>query len=253
MAAPRVQRRVTRDLHEGFSDPRRVPAGDLERFLEHADRLPGVRAIQRALRRALHPRPGMRLLDAGCGIGLEAARFAADHPDTVVTGLDRNPDLLDIAQRRAGARLANLRWREGDLTALDLADASFDAIRTERVLMYMADEDLERVLDDLLRVLRPGGRLALFELDYGATILAPGSADARVVERAEETMLASLPQPLAGRRLPGLLAARGMHDIAATPFSFAFDEPVWRRIVDNTITAAPAPDPAGVLTAATRQ
>jgi ubiquinone/menaquinone biosynthesis C-methylase UbiE len=265
---------MTRDLHEGFSDPRRVPAGDLERFLDHADRLPGVRAIQDALRRALHPRPGMRLLDAGCGIGLEAARLAADHPETVVTGLDRNPDLLDIAQRRADAGLANLRWLEGDLTALDLPDASFDAIRTERVLMYLAGDDFERVLDDLLRVLRPGGRLALYELDYGATILAPGSADATVVERAEETMFASLPQPLAGRRLPGLLAARGMHDIDAMPFSFAFDEPVWRRIVDNTISAGPSPDPAvrawldeqraaaargefvgavtGVLTAATR-
>jgi len=244
VAVPRVRRHVTRDLHEGFSDPRRVPAGDLERFLEHADRLPGVRAIQDALRRALHPRPGMRLLDAGCGIGLAAARLAADHPETVVTGLDRNPDLLDIARRRADSRLANLRWLEGDLAALDLPDASFDAIRTERVLMYMAGDDLERVVDDLLRVLRPGGRLALFELDYGATILAPGSADATVVERAEETMFASLPQPLAGRLLPGLLAARGMRDIAATPFSFAFDEPVWRRIVDNTLTAGPPPDPA---------
>jgi ubiquinone/menaquinone biosynthesis C-methylase UbiE len=223
-----------RDLHEGFRDPRSVSAGDLERFLEHADRLPGMRPIRRALRRALDPRPGMRVLDAGCGVGLETTRLAAEHPGLHVTGLDRNAELLEIARRRA--RLANLDWLEADITALDLPDASFDAIRTERVLMYLAGDEFERGLDQLVRLLRPGGRLALFELDYGATILPPGG------HSAERTLLDSLPQPLAGRRLPGLLAERGLRNVAATPFSFALDEPVWRRIIHDTLTAS-APDP----------
>ena len=51
------------DLHEGFRDPRRVPAGDLERFLEQADRLSGMRAIRHELRQALDLRPGMKLLE----------------------------------------------------------------------------------------------------------------------------------------------------------------------------------------------
>jgi ubiquinone/menaquinone biosynthesis C-methylase UbiE len=235
---------MTRDLHEGFRDARRVPAGDLERFLGQADRLPGIRAVQRALRHALDVRPGMRLLDAGCGIGLETARLAAEHPDTSVTGVDRNRELLRIAQRRADPRPANLCWREADLAALELPDASFDAIRTERVLMYLPDDCFERVLDDLVRLLRPGGRLALFELDYGATILAPGSADDPVLRRVDEALRASLPQPLAGRRIPGLLAARDLSDVVATPFSFAVDEPVWRRIVSDTLTSGPPLDPA---------
>jgi ubiquinone/menaquinone biosynthesis C-methylase UbiE len=235
---------MTRDLHEGFRDARRVPADDLERFLEQADRLPGILAVQRALRRALDVRPGMRLLDAGCGIGLETARLAAEHPETLVTGLDRNRELLQIAQRRADPPPANLRWLEAELAALELPEASFDAIRTERVLMYLPDDCFERVLDDLVRVLRPGGRLALFELDYGATILAPGSAGDAVLRRVGEALRASLPQPLAGRRIPGLLAAREVRDIVATPFSFAVDEPVWRRIVHDTLTAGAPPDPA---------
>jgi hypothetical protein len=56
--------------------------------------------------------------------------------------------------------------------------------------------------------------------------------------------LASLPQPLAGRRIPGLLAAQGLRDIVASPFSFSVSEPVWRRIVRDTLTAGPSPDPA---------
>jgi ubiquinone/menaquinone biosynthesis C-methylase UbiE len=267
-------RAVTRDLHEGFREPRSVSAGALERFLEHADGVPGIRAIQHALRRELDPRPGMRVLDAGCGIGLETARLAAEHPQTQVVGLDRNAELLEIARRRADPGLANLGWVEGDLAALELPEVSFDAVRTERVLMYLSGDDFEHVLDDLIRLLRPGGRLALFELDYGALILAPGTAGDAVVGRAHEALLASLPQPLAGRRIPGLLAARGLYDVVGTPFSFALDELVWRRIVNDTLTAGPPPDPAlmtwlreqgaaaergefvaavtGVLTAATR-
>jgi len=92
--------------------------------------------------------------------------------------------------------------------------------------------------------MRPGGRLALFELDYGATILAPGSGGDAVLRRVGEVLRASMPQPLAGRRIPGLLAARALRDVVATPFSFAVDEPVWRRIVSDSLTAGPAPDPA---------
>jgi SAM-dependent methyltransferase len=258
------------DLHAGFRDPRRIPADDLVRFLEHADRLPGIRAVQRALRRAIDPQPGMRLLDAGCGIGLETRRLASEHPATSVTGLDRNAELLGVARRRP----ANVTWIEANLAALQLPEASFDAIRTERVLMYLPDGDFERVLDDLVALLAPGGRLALFELDYGATILAPGAAGEAMVRRVVEALHGSLPQPLAGRRIPGLLAERGLRDVVASPFSFAVDEPVWRRIVFDTLTAGPPLDPAvsawlheqneaaargefvaaftGVLTAATR-
>jgi hypothetical protein len=174
------------DLHAGFRDPSRIPADDLARFLEQADRLPGIRAVQRAMRQA----------------------------------------------------------------------------------------NLERVLDDLVDLLAPGGRLALFELDYGATILAPGAADGAVLRRVLEALHASLPQPLAGSRIPGLLAERGLRDVVASPFSFSVDEPIWRRIVVDTLTADPALDPGvadwlrsqseaaargefvaaftGVLTAATR-
>jgi len=234
MSTPRRSPAPRPDLHDGFRDPRRAPAGELAEFLEAADRLPGFRAVQQAMRRALDPRPGMRLLDAGCGAGLETARLAADHPDTLVTGLDRNADLLRIARRRTAA---NLRWVHADLAEDPVPPASYDAVRTERVLMYLPDDRLRRALDGLIAALRPGGRLALFELDYGATILAPPMDD------VADTLRGSLPQPLAGRRLPGLLRERGLREVSAEPFSFAVSEPVWRRIVNDTVTAAAPPTP----------
>ena len=62
---------------------------------------PGMRAAQAAMREAIDPQPGLRLLDAGCGAGFETARLAEDHPDLQITGLDRNGDLLAIARTHA--------------------------------------------------------------------------------------------------------------------------------------------------------
>jgi len=233
---------MARDLHAGFADPGRAAPGDLAWFLEQADRLPGVQAIQRALRRAIDPRPGLRILDAGCGIGLETSRLAEMYPDAYVTGLDRNGELLEIGRRRASS--PNLTWLQADLTDLDLPDTSFDVVRTERVLMYLAGDAFECVIDRLIRLLAPGGRLVLFELDYGATILPPGNAADAVVERIHAALAASLPQPWAGRRIPRLLTDRGLDDVEATPLSFAVSQPVWRRIVYETLALGPEVDEA---------
>jgi ubiquinone/menaquinone biosynthesis C-methylase UbiE len=228
------------DLHVGFRDPAQAVPAALTTFLEQADQLPGIQAIQRAIRRALRPWPGARLLDAGCGIGLETTRIAFDYPHTHVTGLDRNADLLAAAQRRAGVDRPNLTWVHADLAVPDLPDASFDLIRTERVLMYAAGASFDQAVGALLRQLRPGGRLALFELDYGAMILAPGPGrdHDRATRELTSVLERSLPQPWAGRRLPAMLAERGAIEVTAHPYSFALSEPVWRKIVLETLHTA---------------
>jgi SAM-dependent methyltransferase len=228
---------MSTNLHAGFRDPASGPADALARFLEDVDRLPGIRAIHAAMRRALDIRPGMRVLDAGCGLGLEATRLAARYPQAQITGLDRNGELLDAARVRPEGDQANLQWREADLTDLDLPPAPFDAIRTERVLMYLPDPDFERVIDRLLGLLRPGGRLVLFELDYGGTILPTAGQGDDVVRRAETALERSLPQAWAGRRLPELLAEKDVAELDATPHSFTVSESIWGRIVGDTLLA----------------
>ena len=216
------------DLHQGFRDPAQADTSELTAFLEAVDRLPGVQAVQRALRAALALRPGMRLLDAGCGIGLETRRLAALHPDVSVTGLDRNRRPAPARRgRRVGAR-RHPRPAGGPLRR--------DPHRARPDVPPRRGGRRAR-----RRGSRPGGVLACFELDYGATILAPGSAPEAVVERAGIALSAALPQPWAGRRLPG---ADGRATASPTsprePFSFAVTEPVWRRIVHDSLQALDA-------------
>lgn len=94
---------------------------------------------------------GRRALDVACGTGVvarEAARRGAD-----VVGLDRNAGMLAVA-RRLGPRIA---WRAGLAEKIPFADDSFDAVTCQFGLMFF--EDRAQALAEMMRVLRPGGRL----------------------------------------------------------------------------------------------
>jgi SAM-dependent methyltransferase len=223
------------DLHAGFDDPQRVQASALAEFLEHLDGYPPIEAIHEAMRRKLGLLPGMRVLDAGCGTGLETIRLARSHELVEFVGLDQNEHLLATARRLTPPHQSNLTWVHGSLESAELPERSFDVIRTARVLMYLRDPVFGQVLDRLIRLLRPGGRLVTFELDYGAIILPKGNHDEKVVRTLTGMMERAMPQPWAGRRLPVELMGRGMADVTADAYAVSVNAPLWTRIVHDTL------------------
>ena len=109
-------------------------------------------------------RPGESLLDVGCGDGLIGFGALSQTPESRVIFSDIAPELLahvESLARELGVRerCRFLRASAGDLSAL--ADGSLDAIATRSVLIYV--DDKRRALAEFKRVLRPGGRLSLFE------------------------------------------------------------------------------------------
>lgn len=102
---------------------------------------------------------GARLLDVGCGIGGSARMLAADYGFDVL-GISISPAQVARAQALTPAELApRCRFAVMDALALELSDASFDAVWSVEACPHMADK--QRYADELLRVLRPGGRLAV--------------------------------------------------------------------------------------------
>ena len=98
---------------------------------------------------------GDRVLDVGCGTGV-LARVAADRVgDDRVTGLDLNEGMLGVARRLK----PQLDWCLGDAVSLPFADASFDVVMSQFALMYFGDRIA--ALREMMRVLRPRGRLAV--------------------------------------------------------------------------------------------
>ena len=128
-------------------------------FREWAPRVAAAAAI----------RPGQKVLDVACGTGV-LAREAASRvaPGGEVCGLDRNEGMLAVARREA----PGIAWRQGLAEALPYDARRFDAVISQFGLMFF--DDRRRALQEMLRVLRPGGRLAVAVWDRLET--SPGYA-----------------------------------------------------------------------------
>jgi SAM-dependent methyltransferase len=119
------------------------------------------RAVDAWMIGELAPRPGQRMLEVACGTagaGLAVAKALA--PSGSVLCTDISEAMLAAARRVAVARgIANVEFRRLDAQALDLADGSVDGVVARLGLMVMPDP--RAALAEAMRVLRPGGRIAL--------------------------------------------------------------------------------------------
>lgn len=100
---------------------------------------------------------GERVLDVACGSGNTALAAARRGARTV--GLDYVPALLERGRRRAEAEGLEIEFVEGDAENLPFGDGDFDAVITTFGAIFGPDQ--QRVADELLRVVRPGGRIGM--------------------------------------------------------------------------------------------
>ena len=116
---------------------------------------------------------GSRVLDVACGTGaltLAAAKIAG--ASGTIVGLDANPEMLAVARRKP----VRIEWIEGTAEALPLPNDCFDAVVSQFGIMFF--EDKAKALAEMMRVLRPKGRMAVAACDavenspgYGAFAL----------------------------------------------------------------------------------
>ena len=168
------------------------------------DRVTRLHAERRRSLELLAPRPGERLLIIGCGTGADLP-FVPEGVE--VLAIDLTPAMLRQAQRhvRPGVEL-----RVMDGQALDLPDGSFDAAVLHMVLEVIPDP--VRCLREAARVLRPGGRIAVFD-----KFLVDGDRPGAL--RQAGLALLDLVFTSTNRRMEEILAASG------APLEVATDEP----------------------------
>lgn len=100
--------------------------------------------------------PGWRVLDVACGTGILARTIAERMGSTgTVVGIDLNEGMLQVAKRKA----PKIEWRQGHAESLPFDTHSFDATVSQFGLMFF--EDRRAALQEMIRVLKPGGQLAV--------------------------------------------------------------------------------------------
>jgi ubiquinone/menaquinone biosynthesis C-methylase UbiE len=152
-------------------------------------------------------KPQGELLEVGCGTGA-VSRYLATLPGVAhVTGVDPSPLFVERARELAGDAIDFL---VGDGRDLELDDASFDAIVFHTALCHVPEPEL--ALAEAHRVLRPGGRLAVFDGDYVTMTMAADRTDP-LQSCAEATLDMLVHDPWLMRRIAPLLTAAGFEDV----------------------------------------
>jgi arsenite methyltransferase len=191
-------------------------AAELEAVYSRRD----IRRRRALVHEALAAAPGERVLDAGCGPGFYVAEtLERVGPEGSVVGVDASGPMLSLAAKRCEGH-ANVAFHEGDVTALPVADADFDRVLTVQVLEYV--EDIPAALGELHRVLRPGGRALIWDVDW-ATVSWHSEDPARM-ERFLHAWDDHLTDPVLPRRLSAELRAAGFQEVEMQGHAFVSDD-----------------------------
>jgi ubiquinone/menaquinone biosynthesis C-methylase UbiE len=165
-----------------------------------------------------------RVLDLGCGIGniliALAERTAFEH---AAIGVDVSPALIDLGQRevRNAGLDDRIKLQVAPATSLPFGDGRFDVVLTSHVIKHLDNDVLTRALREVARVLRPGGRLLLWEFKK-SPLSAPLFISARTT---------GLPPPFTLRTeatLRSVLLAAGFARVDHVPTGFFLLPPVPR-------------------------
>lgn len=160
-------------------------------------------------------RPGMRLLDVGCGPGTITVDLARRVAPGEVLGIDPSAAVLDLARGEA-AGASNVGFEQADVMALPFADDSFDVVHAHQVLQHLGDP--VGALREMRRVTRPGGLVAVRDSDYAAMTWFPASDGLdEWLELYHEVTAANGAEADAGRRLYSWVLAAGFDPADVVP------------------------------------
>lgn len=168
-------------------------------------------------------RPGLRILDVGCGPGTITAELADRvGEDGTVVGIDASPHV--IARASATMSRDNLIYAVGDVYALDADDDSFDVVHAHQMLQHLADP--VSALVEMRRVCRPGGVVAARDSDYPTMAWHPHPPElSEWLALYTSITRANGGRPDAGRLLLSWAQQAGFTDITPSASAWCFAAP----------------------------
>lgn len=157
---------------------------------------------------------GDSILDIGCGTGEDVRALAQLVGSTGwVVGVDNSKAMIGEAKRRSEGVDLPIRYYLADAHQLEFADNIFDSCRADRTLQHVRDP--YRVVGEMVRVVRPGGRVIIHEPDWGTLMVHTNNA--HITKIIVDFWSNALEQPWIGRALHPLFKELNLIDITLHP------------------------------------
>jgi len=138
-------------------------------FMDEANCLPDHEIINRKLAEVLEPLDYKSIIELGCGTGNDVRYLLSIYPDVAeIVGVDLSEAMIAEANSRIidGSRI---RFEKGDGKHLHFDDNVFDVARAKLVLMHC--DSIDATLSELIRVVKPNGKIAIFDHDFDGLLI----------------------------------------------------------------------------------
>jgi ubiquinone/menaquinone biosynthesis C-methylase UbiE len=237
-------------------------------WLDRVADLAPLRAGKRRSYELLNVGPGDRVLDVGCGTGVDVLAIAAMvSPGGEALGIDCSAGVLAAAQRAAAAAAGvPARFAVADAAALPFPEASFHACRCDRTLQHLPDP--ASAVNEMARVTRPGGMVAISETRNHVAAIDPRGQSVLqqilALDQARSQPAVAEPAMWVGFMLPlalnqaGLTEVRiesvqgSLHDGEQIASFYDLDRLSERAVADGRLSASHAAQLRGALLAESR-
>lgn len=172
-----------------------------------------------------HLTVGAHVLDVGSGPGTITVDIAERVFPGTVTGLDVAPEMKARAEAYAESRgCQNAQFRVGDAYNIDAEDGSYDIVHAHQVLQHLANP--AAALGEMMRVLKPGGILAVRDVIYSSTSWSPENDGLRLwLKIYLAAAHYSGGDPDIGRRLHALAIEAGASSVVSSASAWCFSTP----------------------------
>lgn len=191
-------------------------ADDQRKFqacLEFINNLGSFQKYKQVLIQRLNVQPGHSVADIGCGLGYDVIEFGRIVGKTgSAIGIDASEKLITAAQASIPDGMPQVGFRVCEAENLALRDHSVDAIKIDRTLQHIKEP--RKVLQEMHRVLKPGGMAACAEPDWGTFTI--NSPDRETTRRVANAWCDSFQNGWIGRELQPLMRAAGFKNIEVT-------------------------------------
>ena len=199
------------------------------KYLEAVSELEPIKDYKQVTYNVLDIQDGDLILDAGCGIGIDAKKIAEIYSVSVI-GLDSSASMIESAQEMTSTELfrsERVKFCVGDLNDLPFKDATFSSVRADRTFQYFADP--KRAMEELVRVTKPKGGIVTADPNWES--LRFNGLSRSSVSTIQKAFLNIIPSPFVGRDLRNLSLRKCFRTMVSYRKSIELDNASQVRLV----------------------